>query len=58
MSELLAIQGFVSGEILQVEAEADQPVGLTVQYRIDSRENLQSYFDNHAPKLREGAIAK
>lgn len=34
----------------------DDKAHFTVQYHVDSRENLQKYFDNHAPKMRQDGI--
>jgi len=53
-----AAKGFVSAEAFTVESDdVDAPIVLVVSYRVESRENLQDYFDNHAARLRESGKA-
>ena len=59
VAELLALPGFLSAEMLAVEA--DTPKGfahITMQYRVDNREHLQDYFDVHAARLRGDGIKR
>ena len=62
IDEVLAVPGFVSAEWWDVEATpppddatgsaAPPRVRWSVQYRVESREALQTYFDRHAERLR------
>ncbi len=58
VDELLAIDGFESAHCHEVESEADGPLRLTVQYRVQTREHLETYFQQHAPRLRGDGLAK
>ena len=49
--EILAIPGFTQAEMFSEEAEAGRPVW-TVRYHLESREALQTYLRDHAPRLR------
>ena len=51
VSEMLQIEGFNAAEIYQEERE-DRQRGYSVRYRMSSREALDEYFDNHAPRMR------
>ena len=57
--ELLALPGFVSAQVFEVEAETDKPerVGVVVQYRLSSHEALVRYLADHAPAMRAKADA-
>lgn len=53
-------KGFISAEAFTIETEQsgeDAPTVLVINYRVDSRENLKDYFDNHAARLRESGLA-
>jgi hypothetical protein len=55
VGEVLAVPGFVSAEWWAVEDDDRQPGGAVrwcVQYRVESRAALQTYFDEHADRLR------
>ena len=52
IEEVLAVPGFVAAEWWDVEADSDGRVRWCVQYRVESREALQAYFDEHAARLR------
>ena len=68
IDEVLAVPGFVSAEWWTVEGatsgegdsgEAAPPrVRWSVQYRVESREALQTYFDVHAERLRGDGLAR
>ena len=68
VDEVLAVPGFVSAEWWTVEAAPppDEParppapprVRWCVQYRVESREALQAYFDVHAERLRGDGLAR
>ena len=53
--ELLALEGFKSADIYIPEEDINCPADakvVTAVYKLDSREALQNYFDNHAPRLK------
>ena len=56
IDEVLAVPGFVSAAWWAVEPEVARPPDARrqwcVQYRVESREALQVYFDEHAARLR------
>ena len=57
--ELLALPGFVSAQVFEIEAETADPerVGLVVHYRLSSHEALVRYLAEHAPTMRAKADA-
>ena len=53
--ELLALEGFKTADIYIPEDDQNCPSdakAITAVYKLDSREALQNYFDNHAPRLK------
>lgn len=53
IAEVLAVPGFVSARWWDVEADADDGrVRWCVEYRLESREALETYFAEHAERLR------
>lgn len=61
VEEVLAVPGFVSAQWWAVEADAasgDGRVRWCVQYRVESREALQTYFDEHAARLRGDGLER
>lgn len=52
IEEVLAVPGFVSAEWWDVEAVPGGRVRWCVQYRVERREALQAYFEEHAARLR------
>ena len=58
VAELLALPGFLSAEMLAVEADKPEGVMITMQYRVDNRAHLQDYFDVHAARLRGDGIKR
>ena len=61
VAEVLAAPGFVSADWWTVEPDGDdrQPgVRWCVQYRVESRAALQTYFDEHAGRLRGDGLAR
>ncbi len=60
IDEVLAVPGFGSAEWWAVEADGEdrQRVRWCVQYRVESREALQDYFDEHAERLRGDGLAR
>lgn len=61
IAEVLAVPGFLSAEWWDVEDSDRQPgnrVRWCVQYRVDSREALHAYFDEHAARLRGDGLER
>ncbi len=63
--EILAFQGFVSAELFReirptTDASASElkKVHFVVQYRVQSEQDLQHYFDHHAAAMRQDAIQR
>ena len=52
VGELLAVDGFREARCYEVEASQDGPRLLTVQYRVDTRDQLETYLQEHASRLR------
>lgn len=55
IAEILRLDGFMGAEWFELEpheADGDARVHWCVQYRLPSREALQTYFDEHAARLR------
>jgi hypothetical protein len=56
--ELLATGKFTSARLVKVLVEEEMGgVTYAVQYTTDSKETLQRYYDEDAPKLRSEALA-
>ena len=55
--EILAIPGFTHAELLEEDAESGETVW-TVRYHLESREALEQYLREHAPRLRADAVAR
>ena len=62
IDEVLAVPGFVSAEWWAVEPDGEADAGARrrwcVQYRVESRAALQTYFDEHAARLRGDGLAR
>ena len=60
IDEVLAVPGFVSAEWWAVEPDgaARQRAEWCVRYRVESRDALQAYFDEHAERLRGDGLAR
>jgi hypothetical protein len=52
IQEILALPGFESAEIFEVDGEEEGRKGFCVQYRVSSRAALDDYLENHAPRMR------
>lgn len=54
IAEVLAVPGFQTARWFEVEPDdpSDGRRQWVVQYRVESREALQAYFDDHAARLR------
>lgn len=53
--EMLALPGFIDATISRVERE-DGPAARTVHYELQSRESLEQYLAEHAPRMRQHGI--
>ncbi len=60
VAEMLALPGFESARVMQVEEPAAAPgeVALCVQYRLRDRDALARYLAEHAPRMREDGLAR
>jgi len=56
--EILDTGKFYKIKILKVLAQHDNGVTYSVQYFADSREKLEQYYNDHAPKLRGDAMER
>ena|SRR5438045_9445503 len=55
--EILAIPGFTGAELFQEDDDAAHVV-FTVRYHLDSRDALETYLRDHAPRLRADGEAR
>ena len=59
MAELVSLDGFEAANLYRVEAEQETAaIHYTVQYQVKSREALQRYFQEHAPRLRQEGLER
>lgn len=62
ISEMLALPGFVSARGFKRQPDeegcAGIPLLLTVHYTLESREALEKYFKEHAPRMREDGMKR
>lgn len=57
--ELLQFPGFIQAILLKQEQDdVSEQEKLTVQYLLESRENLEQYLIEYAPKMREQGIRR
>jgi len=53
IAEILALPGFLDAQSFDVEQDDNAgTLAISVQYRLESREALDNYFEQHAPRLR------
>lgn len=52
INELLCFEGFKKAQVFE-DTSSSSCHKITVQYEIDTIENLQAYFDNHAKTMRD-----
>lgn len=57
IEEVLEVEGFERAAWFEVERD-DGRVHWTVQYMLETREQLQAYFDEHAERLRGDAMER
>ena len=58
IGEILALDGFLSAEWFEVEADGDGRVRWCVQYCLRDRAALQDYVDRHAARLRGDGLTR
>ena len=59
MAELVSLDGFEAANLYRVEAEQETAtIHYTVQYQVKSREALECYFQEHAPRLRQEGLER
>jgi hypothetical protein len=57
IKDVLATGLFTSARMVKVLVEEDMGgVTYSIQYFVPSRENLENYYKNHAPRLREEGL--
>ncbi len=56
--EILAIPGFAEAELLREEDDDGGRVVWTIRYHLDSRDALETYLRDHAPRLRADGQAR
>lgn len=59
IQEMLKFDGFLNASVLHQSMDADNSddqTYLTVQYQVESDDALQTYFIEHAPRMREGGV--
>lgn len=58
VKRMLALPGFVDAVVETEERAADVPPTFCVRYRLESRQALEDYFENHAAHMRQEGIDK
>ncbi|MFO8840745.1 DUF4286 family protein [Legionella pneumophila serogroup 1] len=59
IQEMLKFPGFVNATVMHQSLDSnrsDNQTHITVQYQIESVEDLQNYFEEHAPKMRGDGV--
>ena len=57
--EMLQFPGFIQATLLKQEQDnVSEQEKLTIQYQLESREDLEKYFIEFAPKMREEGIKR
>ena len=58
IKEILEVDGFLSAEWFEVEADGEDYVHWCVQYRVKDRTALETYFVEHADRLRGDGLER
>lgn len=59
IAEILALPGFVAAQSFDVLQDSDaDSAAICVQYHLDSKESLDNYLEQHAPRLRADGFAR
>jgi len=53
---MLTIKGFTSASLLKDVENIATSANWVVQYKVESRMELEKYFDNHAKEMRKAAL--
>jgi len=53
---MLALKGFTSASLLKDVENIATSANWVVQYKVESRMELENYFDNHAKEMRQAAL--
>ena len=56
IKEMLALKGFTSVSLLKDVEDIARPANCVVQYKVESRMELENYFDNHLKEMRQAAL--
>ena len=60
IQEMLTFPGFLNATVMHQSMgdDADSRKHLTVQYQLESMDDLQNYFSEHAPKMRGDGVKR
>lgn len=58
VNEMLQFPGFIQASIFKPEEEISDQEKLTIQYQLESRADLERYFTDFAPRMREEGIKR
>lgn len=59
IQQILNLPGFIKALLLAEQAIANQATkNITVQYHVESQEDLDNYLTNHAPQMRNDGLNK
>ena len=58
IKEILELDGFLSAEWFEVEAEDEAHVHWCIQYRVKDRTALETYFVEHAERMRGDGLER
>lgn len=56
IKEMLEIEGFLSAEWFEVESDDEANVHWCIQYRLKDRTSLETYFIEHAKRMRASGV--
>lgn len=58
IADILNLPGFQSAELFDVQTSEPNFCSLSVQYRLASPNDLENYFQNHAPRMRADGLER
>ena len=58
IKEILGLDGFLSAEWFEVEIEDEEHVHWCIQYRVKDRTALETYFIEHAERMRGDGLER
>jgi len=56
IKEMLSFKGFTSASLLKDVEDIATSENWVVQYKVESRMELENYFDNHAKEMRQAGL--